>query len=101
MRKPLLVRISADLTKPSLPGYSLVTTPVTHFILGVLSSRTRTTEPTTSLPREENFLTDGGRFRRYSVDQTDQNRFSRLSQTLALSGSILGETASGSSKTLA
>ena len=94
------MRISADLVTPSLPGNNFVTTPVTHFILGVLSSRMRTTEPTTSLPREENFLTEGGKLWRYSFRHTDQNLFARLSQTLALSVSDPEDTQLGSSKIL-
>ena len=96
---PVEVRTSADLTLPSLPMWSRVTTPCSHLILGTFSSLSMTSEPTANLPPGLKFLTDGGRERRYSLDQTDQNFDRRFSRTRALSDRTRDVTEVGSSTT--
>ena len=78
---------------------NLVTTPWTHLILGTLSSRSMTSDPSDNLPCGLNFLTEGGSVRMYSFVQTDQNLDRRLSHKRALSDSALALTESGSSTT--
>ena len=69
---PREVLTDTVLTTPSLPGCTLVTTPMGHSSLGVLSSLTITTDPIWMSPftRPE---PPGGKLRMHSWDHTSQN----------------------------
>ena len=63
---------SKVLITPSVPGNNRVTIPKGHLSRLLVSSSTNTTDPTIGWPLPWG-PTHGGRLRRYSVDQMDQN----------------------------